>query len=208
MGAAQHSQSTWLLFCARQLLRKRARLSFICGPLHHEATVSVKSVGIYDLSFQGDLVGAPYSMEVESRWRLPGDLKDAARIQFVGRFEHEDGVSGDFTIREQANGELMTLGIYGTPQTIRVVKIKPHLVLCPLEVLGISGADICLETGTNSWHPPTIPAGDMPKRPGRRSYAGYCTVNGQDEKVPMASLLATLMLLYDFVLATHYMDPS
>src|ERR1041384_3750618 len=106
MMSAQNSNPAWLLFCVQNPFLNQAHLYFICGTLHFESTVRIKCERTYDINCEGDLFGKRYELEISSRKRLPGDLKDASIIQFVGKFEHEDGPSGDFTIRSR-DGELM-----------------------------------------------------------------------------------------------------
>ncbi|HWX20349.1 MAG TPA: hypothetical protein VN578_10665 [Candidatus Binatia bacterium] len=204
MSASREQKSSWLLFCVPAFLRGRARLVFSSEELTFEATVKLKFLSADSIRCEGDLFGSKFKLEARSRRRLPGDVKDAIRIQFAGRFEHEEGASGDFTIRQQRDGELMRLGVYGTSPLLRVVKLEPSAVVSPLDVEGFRDARIRLER----WHRAITPPAVFPAKPAKRFYVGRCvTEKGcQDGIVPMASVLSTLMLVYELVLLPKYMS--
>lgn len=204
VGAHRKQESTWLLFCVPSIIRRRVRLVFVSGSIAREATIQVQFLRGDSIRCEGDLFGSQFTMEALSRARLPGDVKNAVRIQFAGKFEHEEGASGDFTIREDTDGELMRLGVYGTTQLLRVVKLEPSIVLSALAVEGFSGARIRLER----WHRAMTPQTVLPAKPAKRFYVGRSVFEKgcPDGTVPMAAVLATLMLTYELILLPTYMS--
>lgn len=166
-------QTIWFLYCAPMM--SRIRLIFICGDDQFETRVKVRFVR-YSLRCEGDLFGRRFMMEANSRRRLSGDTRDATRIQFAGWFEHEDGASGDFTIREREDGELMRLNLYGVTSAIRAMKINSRVVESPVEIYGL-GADIDLRLERNTAaYRPAIARKQLPTRPAKPFYAGYCEI--------------------------------
>jgi hypothetical protein len=201
-------KTTWLLFCVQGVFR--VRLFFVHQRLQHEMEFKLKTNG-YGVRCEGDLFGKRFTMEADSRARLPGDTKDATKIQFAGRLEHEDGPSGDFTIRSQANGELMSLDLYGAPTEIRAKKTDSRAVQCPLEIHGLGvDIDFRLESANDPWHPPAIRRDELPARPAKRYYAGFYRVPSElgGDIPPAAPVLTTFVLAHELILSRHYLDPS
>jgi len=104
----------------------------------------------------------------------------------------------------------MTLGLYGTPHSIRVVKVAPARVTCPLEVYGIPDVEVRFENFWNTWWKPSIPKNKIPARPGWKYYAGRCISSPAypDSLPPMIPVLATITILETRLLVPHYMTES
>ncbi len=204
----------WLIFCRRRFLKDQLQWSCLCGSRAVAAEFALSQPsGYYSLAVEGTLLNTKFALEARSRRRLEGDACDSHVPLFVGTFEHQNGASGDFTIRPQDNGELMTLGVYGTPHSIRVVKVRPDRTESPLEIHGIPDVDIRFERFGDTWHPPSVPKDEIPVKRGRGigpgTYVGRCiTTRGpaaSDRVPPMVSVLATMTIAYDQLLLQHHM---
>lgn len=205
---------TWLIFCRQRFLKNCLQWSCLCDARVVEAEFALSQPsGYYSLAAEGTLLNTKFALEARSRRRLEGDTRDSHVPLFVGTFEHQDGASGDFTIRPQDNGELMTLGVYGTPPLIRVVKVLPNRTESPLEVHAIPDVDIRFERFRGEWYTPSVPKDEIPVVRGRGigpgTYVGRCIASpgpGDSDSVPpMVSVLVTMTIAYDQLLLTHHM---
>ena len=205
-----NSRATWLLFCRERLLKQRLQWSCVCGAREVETELALtQPSGYYSLAAVGTLHGAPFSLEAEGRSRLQGDTCDSHVPLFLGTFEHQGGVSGDFTIRPRDDGELMTLGVYGARHSIRLVKAYPNSIESPLEVHGIPDTDIRFERFGDAWHPPSVHKDIIPAKARRSFYAGRCITEQQPadscDVPPMLSVLVTMTVAYNQLLLAHHM---
>lgn len=208
MNAARNQECIWCLFYISSFSGKRDRLVFVGGQQSHEATMEVEHLPAFGVACSGDLFGKQYALEALSQRRLPGDAEDATRLQFAGRFEQGDGFSGDFTIAERADGELMTLGLYGKFSTIRVIKVHSSLVICPVHVTGLGNdIEICLESPGDPLLSPVAGRATMQPFTAANSYVGYCVTKNalSNGTVPMPALLTTLMLVNELILRRFYL---
>ncbi len=147
MNTTRNQESICCLFYIPSFSGKRDRLLFVGSQRSHEATMEVEHLPAFGVACSGELFGKQYTLKALSQRRLPGDTEDATRVQFAGSFEQMDGPSGDFTIAERADGELMTLGLYGAPSSIRAVKVQSTLVICPVRFTGLGNdIELCLES--------------------------------------------------------------
>lgn len=209
-----HPSATWLIFCRQRFLKSCLQWSCLSDSHEVEAEFALSQPsGYYSLAAEGTLLNTKFALEARSRRRLEGDTRDSHVPLFVGTFEHQDGASGDFTIRPQDNGELMTLGVYGTPHSIRVVKVRPNRTESPLEVHGIPDADIRFERFGEAWHTPSIPKDEIPVKRGRGigpgTYVGRCIASpgpaDSDSVPPMLSVLVAMTIAYDQLLLQHHL---
>ena len=208
MNAARNQESIWCLFYIPSFSGKRDRLLFVGSQRSHEATMEVEHLPAFGVACSGELFGKRYTLEALSQRRLPGDTEDATGLQFAGSFEQMDGPSGDFTIAERADGELMTLGLYGTPSSIRVVKVQSSLVTCPVQVTGLGNdIEVCLESPGDPLLSPIAARASMQSFTAANSYVGYCVTKKEysDETVPMPALLTTFMLISELILRRYYL---
>ncbi len=210
MASLPNPGVTWLLFCRQRFLKGRLDWTCVCGTKQIEAELALSNPsGYYSLMADGMLLGTNFKLEARSRSRLEGDTRDSHVPLFVGSFEHQGGVSGDFTIRPRPDGELMTLGVYGACPSIRVVKLWPNRTESPLEVHGISNVDICFERFGEAWHTPSIAKDAIPAEPGWQFYSGRCITaqrtSEADGAPPMLSVLITMTIVYHQLLLQHYM---
>ena len=100
-------------------------------------------------------------------------------------------MSGAFTIRPRDDGELMTLGLYGTPHSICIVKVDPAHQESALQVHGVPDVDVRFENFQDSWHKPSAAKDELPVKPGWNYYAGRCITSSAipDDSPPMVPLL-------------------
>ena len=211
MKSSSNPRATWLLFCRERVLKRRLDWTCVCWPRKVEAEFSLASPGhVYNLAVDGLLLGAQFHLEAWSRRRLEGDVRDSHVPLFVGSFEHQGGLSGDFTIQPREDGELMTLGLYGTPPSIHVVKVDTAHQVSALEAQGIPDLDVRFENFHDGWHKPSLAKDELPAKPGWRYYAGRCITkaNFPDDSPPMVPLLAAMTVAYDQLLIRHYLTST
>jgi len=208
MSGDSSSIPQWLLFFRNRIFdldidcvrgSQRVELEFIVD----------RERNYYNVAANGQLLGAKFSFEAFSRRRLPGDEKDSPTPLFVGTFNHTEGVSGNFTVRPQPDGELMTLGVYGAPPAFHMVKYNPHRIASPVELWGIPNWNVRF-VDPYQCEPPVpksvIRAGG--NKP--RHYSGYCTANDSstDGRLPMPAVLISALIAYQLLLKPIYLDES
>lgn len=210
MRTPSHTAFNWLVFCRSSgILRPREHFSCVCGEKRVIAEFAVVPRN-YGASLDGELLGATFRFEAKSRRRLAGDTADSGVPLYVGRFEHEAGASGDFTIRPKPDGELMTLGVYGAPHLFKVVKTDPARVACPVEVHGLPGMEMRFEDPNDPWHKPSFSKRELSAAGEPRHYAGYCVAHRVRDQTlpPMLAVLVAMTLAYQRLLKPSYLDPS
>jgi hypothetical protein len=121
VASGSNEERTWDLFCRELVLRRELKLAFVCGGISCAAKVAVEYLPRHSYACRGDLFGRPFSFEALSRNRLDENERDSHVPLFAGSFQHEGGPSGDFQVRERSDGELMTVGFFGAPRSIRAV---------------------------------------------------------------------------------------
>ena len=157
---------------------------------------------------EGTLLGAKLSFEATSRRRISGDEADSIVPLFVGTFRYAGGVSGDFVIQPKLDGELMTLGVYGTPPAFRLIKTRPRESASPLEVRGFPGWDVIFEDPVQ--YEISIPKRELRAAGNPLHFAAYCTTraNPKDDLPPMPGVLVTMLLAYHLLLKEFYLTSS
>jgi hypothetical protein len=211
MKGASASAKRWVLFCRSRALRGGEEVTFVSGTKRIEAEFSVQSEGAYDLIVRGELLGAKLAWEARSRRRLPGDEEHSVTPLFQGTFNHAGGVSGDFVVRPKRDGELMTLGFYGAPPAVQLIKFNPIYVASPVEVRGLPGTEVSFEDPTE--YQVSITKSGLQAAVGKklwRYYAGYCVgASESDENLPpMPGVLVTMLLAYQLLLKPYYLTNS
>jgi hypothetical protein len=206
MNATADPTVTWLLFC--QWRGARQRMEFIClaDAERIGMLVSIRRER-WNIFATGTLLGQPFRLEARSRRRLDGDERDSAVPLFSGTFNHQEGVSGEFTIAPRNHGELMTLGVLGAAPLIRVDKIWAENSISPVQVHGIPEVDLRFEQRHSYRYELSIPKNEIPSPPGARHYVGRCRAPriSFGKTPPMISVLATLAIVYDELLTQHYL---
>jgi hypothetical protein len=207
MTTPRPASDPWFLFY-RRALSPRAEVTFAHGTERITAEFNTKRRG-WDLLITGTLLGSPFSLEASSRRRLDGDTIDSHLPLFVGNFKHEDGACGEFTARPRDDGELLTLGVYGAAQSIRMCKIAPNASVCPVEVYGIRGVRLRFEEAPFTANH-LFSAKAIPKPPGQFHYAGVAIVETKlnGTRPPMAAVLTALLLCYKEIVTEYYVKDS
>src|SRR5690349_4254365 len=96
----------WLLFSRYRVLDSDLDIDCVCGSRRIESEFTIdRKPDYHSFTANGQLLGAKFSFEAVSRRRLPGHEKDSPTPLFVGTFCHNEGVSGNFTVRPQPDGE-------------------------------------------------------------------------------------------------------
>jgi hypothetical protein len=199
----------WLLFCRSHGIR-RPQLEMVCvyGSRRIEAVFSIRRERYYNASAEGKLLGAKFSFEAFSRRRLPGDEKDSTTPLFDGTFNFAEGVSGDFVVRPDPDGELMTLGVYGAPHAFQLIKSTTHRTASPVELRGMAGWEVRFEDPAQ--YEPAIPKNALRAAGNPRHYSGYCSSNKSpaDEALPTPGVLVATLLVYQLLLKPFYLTEN
>jgi hypothetical protein len=192
MNLAQ--DEAWMLYCRHQP-KSWLEIAFARGERRIQARFKVSYGRAYRISIFGNLLGEAYLLEAVGRNRRPED-KSESELVFKGTFEHEDGCSGDFAVRPRADGELMTLGVYGAEQLIKLNSMNRSWRYGPVEMSGIANTSLRLESGLN-FSELVIP----------NHYAGVLRVRDAETSggLPMITVLTTLVLGYEEILKRHYL---
>jgi len=198
----------WLLFCrSRGILKPHEEIACVSGSRRIEAVFSIRRERYYNATAEGKLLGNNLSFEAKSRRRLPGDEKDSTVPLFLGTFNYAEGVSGDFIVRPKADGELMTLGVYGAPPAFKLIKTLVNPGASPVEVRGVPGWEVRFEDPNHSEI--SITHRELRAASNPLYYAGYClgrTANKED-LLPMPGVLITMLLAYELLLKPFYLKP-
>ena len=105
------------------------------------------------------------------------------------------------------NGEVMKLGVYGAAQVIRLCKTRPDLLVCPLEMRGVSDLSLCLESIEIQWRSEAISSLPIPKTLKPRHYVGLLQARGNqaEDAPPMVAVITALVICYEEILTRFYL---
>jgi hypothetical protein len=203
----RHSETRWLLFLSRFNWRRQIKIEFVSEAKRHQATFTERGGRGLDVSCTGEVSGGAFLWEAEARKNLDDNGWESAVPMFTGKFSHAEGASGDFTIRQQSNGDWMTIGVYGCSPTIRLKPADPRRLPCALDVIGIPGMEVRLESAVIPWSPPT-PSHEVIKRAGAlKHYAGYCLAEDSPAtSLPPALATVVAMLIADELVLSRYFN--
>jgi len=184
----------WMLYC-RHRPKGWLAIAFARGEQSIQAEFKLKYGRSYAISIFGKLLGEAYLLEAFARNRRPED-ESKTEVVFEGTFEHENGCSGDFTARPRTDGEMMTLGVYGADQAIKLNLMNRRWRNGPVELSGVSNTSLRLESGLNLSEL-VIP----------NHYVGVLRVREAEASggLPMIAVLTTLVLCYEEILTRHYL---
>lgn len=111
-----------------------------------QTRLKVKYDRAFSFSVFGRLQDELYLLEASGRNRR-SEEESETELVFEGTFEHENGCSGNFVVRPRANGELMSLGVYGASQTIKLSTASRHWWKGPVEMSGVANLSLRLDPG-------------------------------------------------------------